>query len=99
MNSPRGSNDSVDRLMVPNLAIEKMMTASSKERSKQSEIMVENLDDMPPENHNQEIVATGISIEENDDLKDVRTKSRIDESELQQDETNLETAENQFTTQ
>ena len=64
MNSPRGSPDSVDRLMVPNLAVERMMSASSKKDSNQSEIVVENLD-MPEQIHDKEIVATSISVEAN----------------------------------
>ena len=77
MNSPRGSTDSVERLKVPPLTMERMMSVTSREDSHKSEIFVENLDQtIPKEVHNEEIVATGMSIEENDDLKEVETTKR-----------------------
>ena len=72
------------------------MSASSKEHSNRSEIAVENVD-MPEDIHkDEEIVANimtrGISIEENEDLKDVQTPFALEEQKKDSVE---ETAENQ----
>ena len=75
MNSPRGSTDSAQKLKVPALNVERMssiLKTHSRERS--SSKLEENVD-LPENVHDEVIVARGISIEEKDDLKELRTKN------------------------